>query len=356
MLVVELGEARKPQPSALHFTPGKRPPERHQEIPAAVLAPPRVPDHSLQHPFGQQRHVVEEIDMPPQPRRAEAPRDEHFRGRDTLRRDQPIPPQRRQDLLHPTELCVLLHQAIPVRQPGPERHRIEVHDVARKPEPYRSLDHQALQVDRRLPGRSTVLDPGEMHRPDRCLDEGQGIRRVRTAEKHPVVPHRYRETARHPRDLPLELGKLDLLERDGRAARIVPALDTDRRAGECRPRIELDPSPRALDGTAPRRIEALQEAESERMLGPLHRIAPARLTEGEEGLEVRDATAVVPYHEALCLRLVREIHARGAGAPRVLQELRDDGVPVRKGEPEVLDEAPLVQADCYCFGHAYLHD
>ena len=62
------------------------------------------------------------------------------------------------------------------------------------------------------------------------------------------------------------------------------------------------------------------------MLGPLHRIAPARLTEGEEGLEVGDAAAVVPDHEALRPRLVREIHARGAGAPRVLQELRDDGL------------------------------
>jgi hypothetical protein len=101
---------------------------------------------------------------------------------------------------------------------------------------------------------------------------------VRTAEKHPVVPHGDRETARHPRDLALELGKLDLLERDGRAARIVPALDTDRCAGECRPSIELDPSPRAFDGTAPRRIETLQEAESERMLGRCTAL-PARLTE-----------------------------------------------------------------------------
>ncbi len=71
---------------------------------------------------------------------------------------------------------------------------------------------------------------------------------------------------------------------------------------ECRPGIEPDPLPVALDGAAARRVEALQEAEPERMLGPLHRFAPARLTEGEEGLEVRDAAAVVPDHEALRAR------------------------------------------------------
>ena len=193
-----------------------------------------------------------------------------------------------------------------------------------------------------------------MHRPDRCLDEGQGIRRVRTAEEDSVVLHRDRETARHPHDLPLELGKLDLLERDGRTPRIVPALDAHGCAGECSAGIEPDPLPVALDRAASRRVQALQEAEPERVLGPLHRLAPARLTESEEGLEVRDAAAVVPDHEAHRVRLVREDHARGAGAPRVLQELRDDGVPVREGEPEVFDEAPLVEADGNCFGHACL--
>ena len=166
---------------------------------------------------------------------------------------------------------------------------------------------------------------------------------------HAVVDHRERKSAGDAVDQLIELRQVNAVELDRRERRIGVGRRDDLQFGlvQCFVAVEREALAARGHSDSPGGVKALREAEPEGMLHLDGVLVPAALVEGQQPLEVVDAAAVVVDDQALGRGVVFDDHVRCAGAPGVLQQLRDQRELVREGEAPVAQGAALVDSDLH---------
>jgi hypothetical protein len=172
------------------------------------------------------------------------------------------------------------------------------------------------------------------------------------AREHRAVElDRHLEAAAHGFDAVGQVRQVHALQLDaGAGVRRVDGLHVDVLACQRVGGVEVDALPTRADRAAHGGVQALGEADAERVFFVAGRVVPAGLVEGEQLLEVLDPGPVVLHAQRPGLRIVVNLDQRSAGTPRVLQQFGDQRESVGEGKALVAQRAFLVDAD------AYLHD
>jgi hypothetical protein len=281
--------------------------------------------------------------------------DEHVGRQSTLGVFEHAAPFSAQAGVDAAALPVFVDQLVAIGQPRHELAWIEVQDVhAFRPVVDRMQHAEALQVDQRVVAVLAVARAAEVHAADGCLGQHQARCGVGPLDLLAVEAHWHGEAGAQRGDARGQLGQVDAVELDlGPCRRRFGQVDDiDRRSGQRRGGVEVGAQATRSHDAARRGIQALREADAERVLRVARGFIPARLVEGQQLLEVVDAAAVVSHGQRAGLGVVVDDDGRGACAPCVLEQFRHEGESVGEGEALIAQRAFLVDADLNLHGES----